>query len=495
MKLLCSIRRTGVFLSPWLSAAYVLRKKLLIFAGMKHIAKLLPITLAAAGLWACQPKDIIPEPVRVEELPEAEILAQVRSDVPNTAFYKDIFLDGGCELNPGIKEKGVVINGRLPYALAKAGIGDAEYFLATIDDVGDGWTQNDNDLQRLTMVGNPEDENGVLLYPDGQPRFRMVYIFGGHSNPHGSTLGADGRSRMKTFYENGGSYVGSCAGAFLAGAYANGGRRSYFNILYNGNMNSTDVSNSSIDMLIESDIFSKYYGPSKGTLVKGIRHNGGGYLDTGLAPEGTESLAIFKDEAGRNSSAKPYYNQPSVWAYKASEYSGRMVVTGSHPEDAPSGNILDLTASMFRYAWDGVGKAFVKEVLRSGDLIPVSPGIGDLQCHHFVLCPAADVKNLSISVSYQGDYDMEIYMKRGSFAFPDAAPEYSASASSEGRVTLTTGPVEKGLWYVTVRCATTVESKEIVIKPDARLGRYFIYYGRKDVLNGVPYSIQADWEY
>ena len=50
MKLLCSIRRTGVFLSPWLSAAYVLRKKLLIFAGMKHIAKLLPITLAAAGL-------------------------------------------------------------------------------------------------------------------------------------------------------------------------------------------------------------------------------------------------------------------------------------------------------------------------------------------------------------------------------------------------------------------------------------------------------------
>ena len=81
------------------------------------------------------------------------------------------------------------------------------------------------------------------------------------------------------------------------------------------------------------------------------------------------------------------------------------------------------------------------------------------------------------------------------FAFPDAAPEYSASASSEGRVTLTTGPVEKGLWYVTVRCATTVESKEIVIKPDAGLGRYFIYYGRKDVLNGVPYSIQADWEY
>lgn len=461
---------------------------------MKHIAKLLPIMLAAC-LWGCRQKEIIPEPVRVEELSEAEILAMVRSDVPNSAFYKDIFLDGGCELNPGIKENGVVINGRLPYALAKAGIGDAEYFLATVDDVSNGWTQNDNDIQTLTMVGNPEDANGVLLYPDGQPRFRLVYIFGGHSNPHGSTLGAEGRSRVKTFYENGGSYVGSCAGAFLSGAFADGRRRSYFNILYNGNMNSTDVGGSSIDMLIDSDIFSKYYGPAKGTLVKGIRHNGGGYLDTGMAPEGTESLAVFKDEAGRNSSSKPYYNQPSVWAYKASEYSGRMVVTGSHPEDAPSGDILNLTASMFRYAWDGVGKAFVKEVLRSGDLIPVSPGIGDRQCHHFVICPAADVKDLSITVSYQGDYDMEIYMKRDSFAFPDADPDFVSSASSDGKAILTTGPVEKGLWYVTVRCATTVESKEIVIKPDAGLGRYFVYYGRKDVLNGVPYSIQADWEY
>lgn len=90
---------------------------------------------------------------------------------------------------------------------------------------------------------------------------------------------------------------------------------------------------------------------------------------------------------------------------------------------------------------------------------------------------------------------MEIYMKRDSFAFPDADPDFVSSTSSDGKAILTTGPVEKGLWYVTVRCATTVESKEIVIKPEAGLGRYFVYYGRKDVLNGVPYSIQADWEY
>lgn len=163
---------------------------------------------------ACN-REEIPEPVRVEELPEAEILAMVRTDVPNTAFYKDIFLDGGCELNPGIKGNGVVINGRLPYALEKSGIVNAEYFLSTVDDVGDGWVQNDYELQRSIIAGNPDDLNGVLLYPDGSPRFHMIYVFGGHSGPHGSTLGNDGRARVKTFYENGGCYVGSCAGAYL----------------------------------------------------------------------------------------------------------------------------------------------------------------------------------------------------------------------------------------------------------------------------------------
>ncbi len=450
---------------------------------------------AAAALTLSCSREEIPAPPHVEELPEAEILAMVRSDVPNSAFYKDIFLDGGCELNPGVKENGIVINGRLPYALEKAGIKSAEYFLATVDDVSNGWTENDHDLQTLIMVGNPDDVNGVLLYPDGQPRFRMIYMFGGHSNPHGSSLGAGGRSRVKEFYSNGGSYVGSCAGAFLAGGYADGRRRNYFNILNNANMNSTEVGSSSIDMAMESDIFSKYYGPSKGYLVSGIRHNGGGYLDMGQAPEGTEVIALFKDQAGRDSSKRPFYDQPSIWAYKASEYSGRLVVTGSHPEDAPSGNILNLTASMFRYAWDGVGRAFVKDVLRSGDLIPVNPGIGDMQCHHFVLCPAADVSNLSVRVEFSGDYDMQIFLKRDSFAFPDANPDYSAQSSSGGKCVLTTGPLEKGLWYVTVRCATTVDAKEIVTIPSAGLGHWFAYSGRTDVLNGVPYSIMAEWNY
>ena len=455
----------------------------------KLITPLLAIAVISCG------KEPVPAPVPVTELSESEILAMVRTDVQNTAYYKDIFLDGGCELNPGIKQNGKVINGRLPYALDKANIKEREYFLATVNDVSEGWTEGDRQIQKNLISGNPDDINGVLLYPDGEPRFRMFYSFGGHSDPHGSTLYNSGRANVKTFYENGGSFVGSCAGAFLAGAYANGRTRNYFNIWEGGNMISTGVSSSSIDMHMESDVFASYFGPGKGSTISGIRHNGGGYMDTRDAPAGTEIIAIFKNEAGQNSSSRKFYDQPSVWAYKASPASGRLVVTGSHPEDAPSGNILNLTASMFGYAWDGSENAKIKGVLANGDLFPIEPGIGDLQCHHFVLCPGADVSSLSLSVSYQGDYDMELYLKKDSFAFPDAEPDYSSTASADGKVTLTTGPLEKGLWYVTVRCATTVESKEIIIDPEAGLGRYFEYSGPIGVLNGVPYSIKAEWTY
>ena len=459
-----------------------------------HFKPLFILLLAGTVAMAISCRRDMPDIEPVMEYSDSEVLAMVRTDVQNTAFYKDIFLDGGCELNPGIKQNGQVINGRLPYALKKADITDAEYFLATVNDVSEGYTQSDLKLQTEIISGTLTDLNGVLLYPDGEPRFRMIFVFGGHSNPHGTTLGASGRKRIKTFYENGGSYVGSCAGAFLAGAYANGRGRNYFNILKNSDMTSTDVGNSSIDMQMCSDVFSSYYGPADGSLIQGIRHNGGGFLNTDGIPEGTEIIAQFKTEAG-NGVKKYYYDQPSIWAYKASDESGRLVVTGSHPEDAPSGDILNLTASMMRYAWDGAGRAKVKGVLTKGDLIPVDPGIGDLQCHHFVLCPAADVKSLSLSVFYSGDYNLEIYIKRDSFAFPDASPDYSSTGSSDGKAVLSTGPLEKGLWYVTVRCSTTVDSREHTIDASSGLGRYFEYSGPTGVLNGVPYSIMAEWEY
>ena len=437
-----------------------------------------------------------------EYLSEEQILRLVNKSTVNTAYYKDIFLDGGCELNPGIKENGIVINGRLPYALKKAGIGEAEYFLSTVNDVANGYTASDKTLQTNIISGTSDDFNGVLLYPDGEPRFRLFYSFGGHSGPHGNTLGTSGRTNVNTFYTNGGSYVGSCAGAYLAGKYASGKALAYYNIWKGGNMKATGVGNSSIDIEIMSDIFHDYYGPDYTTIVTDTRHNGGGYMDVNQAPAGTEILGRFLHQKGKNSSASGFYMQPAIWAYKDSPESGRMVVTGSHPEDAPSGDILNMTASMFRYAWDGSGIAKVKGILKNGerrfmtrkstDYKPEYTAIGDLQCHHFVVYLPKGAESLTLKLEGRGDYDLELYLKKDGFAFPENEPDYSAKEPGAIQ-TITTGPVEKGLWYVTVRCATTVTATDTVIDKSAGLGHYFTYSGKTGVLNGVPYEIVASW--
>ena len=78
------------------------------------------------------------------------------------------------------------------------------------------------------------------------------------------------------------------------------------------------------------------------------------------------------------------------------------------------------------------------------------------------------------------------------YVFPENEPEYS-SAAPGGNQEIVTGPLEAGLWFVAVRCATTVTATEKVTDPALGLGRHFVYTGHTEVLNGVPYTITASW--
>jgi len=237
--------------------------------------------------------------------------------------------------------------------------------------------------------------------------------------------------------------------------------------------------------------------------VTDVRHNGGGFMDVDGAPEGTEVIALFRKERGKTNTKVSFYGQPGIWAYKASDESGRLVVTGSHPEDAASGDILNLTSSMFKYAWDGSGIATVKAVLSNGDMIPMTKGtqdnmpqytaIGDRQCHHFVFWLPKDANSVSLDIQAADEYDMELYLKKDDFAFPDNTPDYS-SAVGGGLQSIKAGPLEKGLWYVTVRCASTVTATEVITDKTNGLGRRFVYSGNTGVLNGVPYTISLNWK-
>jgi len=102
-------------------------------------------------------------------------------------------MDGGC------------------YLTSKTSLPASNYLNLTMEFMA----TSDSVLQRDIIVGSFNDVNGALLYPDGAPRFKCIYTNGGSATNHGRSLGSDGREIIKQYFYSGGSYTGSCAGAFI----------------------------------------------------------------------------------------------------------------------------------------------------------------------------------------------------------------------------------------------------------------------------------------
>ena len=104
------------------------------------------------------------------------VLAQNNND----GYYKDIFMDSGIRLNSLTD---------LPVS-RYLGLSIESFVSATHSP--DLLTLRDTLLQREIMIGTEDDLNGVLLYPDGAPRFRVLYMNGGKAAGHGKSLGVQG---------------------------------------------------------------------------------------------------------------------------------------------------------------------------------------------------------------------------------------------------------------------------------------------------------------
>lgn len=392
----------------------------------------------------------------------------------NRSFYKDVFLDAGIALTSrkslaAAKVLGLSLEGiSLPYSSGSA---------------------SHKALQTAIISGDSNDLNGRLLYPDGQPRYRLLFINGGDSAPHGQSLGTKGLENMRSFVKNGGSYVGTCAGAFIA---SNGfdGRPDYPNYLsiWPGMMNHTGLANTYSGMFIEKNSpLLRYYDFGGDHYVDSVRHNSGGYPVE--FPLRTEILARYDYPKNGN-----VHRKPSVWAYKESIRSGRIVLEGSHPEEVKDGERRDLTAAMMLYAIDGVGVVSLKGFLKNGeerimdktteDNDPAFTRIGDLQTHHFAAYVPSDAQNVRVEVKSSGKCDLALMMNQGAYAFPDVA-EYKTSVAGANQQ-LSFPFIREGLWFIGVQCLTTVTVKETDYGQE--------YVGNLDVLNGIPYQISISWE-
>ena len=404
----------------------------------------------------------------------------------NHGYYKELFMNGGIALTS---------RRTLPAADA---LGLKMEFFASA--TGEKISAVDTLTQQQIFCGYSEDSNGWLLYPDGAPRYRVMYVNGGSAGKHAVSLTEQGRKRIQEFVAAGGSYVGTCAGAYFAtaGSKRNGkgviNRKIYLH-LWPGIMHSTHLNKSQTPLRIErKSPLLRYYDFGGDYVVDSVRHNGGGYAlgeEVGALPEKTEVLAryVFK-----NNSKVQIDNKPAIWAYKGGENSGRAVLIGSHPEAIKRGERLELMSAALLYAMDGNAKPQVKGVLtpnqlremclKTEDNKPEYTRIGDRQYHHFEITVPKHCQRLVISLNgYKGEdnFDLTLCAKSKELAFAHNAP-WKVETKGCNKELVIEKP-KAGKWFVSVYCATAVGSFVDEFGTT--------YTGRTDVLNGVPYSVKA----
>jgi len=404
-----------------------------------------------------------------------------------SGYYKDLFMDSGISLNT------------YPDLPAAQYLGLSMERFCTAKENGIWGNETDNVMQKNVFSGSPIDENGVLLYPDGAPRFRAIYINGGQSTRHGKTLGESGRNNLRAFYNNGGSFVGTCAGSIIPskGRHLKDGYKDFEEYLgiWPGYITGTGLNVSATSLSVEKKCpLLKYYDFGGDYQIDSVRHNGGCYMDVASMPKGTEILLRYVADTIKLK--KSIHQEVNAWAYKASDKAGRIVVTGSHPERMVSGDRLQMFAGMIRYALDGNGAPQVKAVLKNGepremtcsthDNNPEFAKIGDRQYHHFVIDIPKKTKEVTVNLKgIDGftNFHLLLFAAQGKFAFNTDAEYFSVLEGVEKSLTIQNP--KPGKLYVSVFCETTVETI------DTPYGEQ--YAGRLEVLNGVPYIIEVKY--
>ncbi len=368
-------------------------------------------------------------------------------------YHKDIFMDGGKALS-GYKKLHAADMMGLTYDV-----------LATTDKAS----------QNAVMVSSPDDKNGALLYPDGAPRYRAIFVNGGGPAPHGASLGEAGRKRIKDFVANGGAYTGSCAGAFFAmlhfskKQYKVQGPKSTYLHLWPGIARTALTFDKTADLHFAKPyhpLVKKYPSLSDGKVEK-LYHSGGCRLDKTYypLPKGTE--LIGKNHAPSLPALHGYFN---ILAYKKDRRSGRLVLVCSHPEGYKAGERRDLMAAILSYALDGQGDPMpAKGSLKRGVTVSMAaPGqrVGDGQYHYWTVTLDRPMASLTLRVE-GATAPVDLYLGRGARPTRKAHDHKAEDAGVLPRTIVVNQPAA-GTWIVGARGAHAVK-------------------------NGSPYRLTASW--
>jgi len=416
----------------------------------------------------------------------------IRTDVRNKAFYKDIFNDDGVGVYPN--------RGNLEcfQEMVRRGF-SYEYVEVKTNDTYVSSIANVPVAARNAMLkyyaGCDHDANGYLLYPDGEPRYKVIYVNGGWENTHAEAWTAQGRENIRRFFYNGGSYTGSCCGALL------GTFRNQPGWTHSGQspVTLTLALWPGFPQGMAGNFTTKFDIPKESPLmayndcgfdgrIDSVRHANGPFFPNPQQVPGTEILGVYSDPGCSG------YNHPSSIAYKPSAYSGRFAVCGSHPETTITDECLFYMRALLSYAMDGVGIAKVKGILTNGEVRemtkstedndPAFTKVGDKQCHHFAFGLPSGARNVTVRLESLDGFNLSLRMANGTFAFKEDA-QYSVETGNSVKE-LHFDILPKGTWYVGVQCEDTVETDT---------DEYGVCYkGNIAVLNGAPYKISVSWD-
>jgi len=312
---------------------------------------------------------------------------------------------------------------------------------------------------RRLIGGNPDDLNGVLLFPDGQPRFSTIFVNGKNSPRHSRALGETGRQAIADFYSAGGSYTGSCGGEFMAAYYIPsiwGGE-----VYRHGNTGQQTVTFTETDHPIVQYL-QEWNGGSN--VVAGIPYYWGPVnRSTYRHPEGTEFIGTVTGGL--------YRGADFLVEYRRDDKSGVAVLSPAHPEYGRRDSHVALMASILKRANDlSRAEPDIKGVLTTDQSVVMSDPaqkVGDGQYHRYKVEVSEGLAALSISLSnLSGNADL--FVQRDGVAYAGS--------------------------YTTKSTAAGVADDMVVIQNPAP-GTYEVsVYGAHTILNGAAYTLSLSAE-
>lgn len=317
-----------------------------------------------------------------------------------------------------------------------------------------GWTSetlltSSSSKTRETIGGNAADLNGALLYPDGQARFPLLFVNGGKAKSHGSVLGESGRQAIRDFVNVGGSYTGSCAGAFLIGDYS----KSVLN-LWAGKMGVNGTGKQTVSFadwpdhpvsrfLVEHGIES--------LTVAGIPHIGGPrFSELYRHPNDTEFVGTIASGIAGGTSY--------LIEYRPTDESGLIVVQPSHPEYGRKPEHIVLSAAILDYAASqSQVTPTVKADLEWGQsavMADATEKVGDSQYHVYTVTVPEGADRLAVALTGLGG-NADLFVQYGGYAHELS---YAGASTNTGRSadTVEIASPEPGVWTIGVRGTHTV---------------------------------------